>query len=438
MFQFPGSTSFFTTSGPVVGPGSGGESGAPSAFSGMTYGFSQTPISNTPSILPGTMMSSGQTMQSTGTTQPPFFFQQVNVPRMALGQQNMAPAVQSQPSAGTLFNLPPSIGNPGSPQGFVTGPQYNLGSPLPGLENAYLAFSTPSMAAGAGMVRGGANLSISSTGGPGTPGVSSSSHNRGTMSNMQSKTSMSGAKGFPGVLRQGIDKTKMKTKMCSFWTQQGHCGWGDECAFAHGEQELANSHKILEASTPNDSAISQHQTSNDSNGPKSQGADGKISTMETSTGSSSQPLALPSGGGTSTNSTSSFSSAVNPFPPAPNPSLASTRNVSTNSSLPHSPVLAGPPPTQLLEGGGRMSTSTPVNGPASLTERSEHPCSTGSGDDIFAEFFSAPLVPERRMERNLESGASSRNIESPFSSISNLVTPSMREEASQGGSSTSG
>lgn len=43
----------------------------------------------------------------------------------------------------------------------------------------------------------------------------------------------------PPPTRQGIDRSKRKTRMCSYWLQNGSCGWGDECAFAHGEGELA-------------------------------------------------------------------------------------------------------------------------------------------------------------------------------------------------------
>ncbi|CCW71145.1 unnamed protein product [Phytomonas sp. Hart1] len=41
--------------------------------------------------------------------------------------------------------------------------------------------------------------------------------------------------------RAGIDKTKMKTKMCIYWEKNGTCAWGDRCAFAHGARDLNNS-----------------------------------------------------------------------------------------------------------------------------------------------------------------------------------------------------
>lgn len=38
--------------------------------------------------------------------------------------------------------------------------------------------------------------------------------------------------------RQGIEKAKIKTKMCIYWEKNGTCAWGDRCAFAHGPEEL--------------------------------------------------------------------------------------------------------------------------------------------------------------------------------------------------------
>lgn len=38
--------------------------------------------------------------------------------------------------------------------------------------------------------------------------------------------------------RQGIDRTKMKSKMCIYWEKNGACAWGERCAFAHGAEEL--------------------------------------------------------------------------------------------------------------------------------------------------------------------------------------------------------
>lgn len=43
--------------------------------------------------------------------------------------------------------------------------------------------------------------------------------------------------GFRGG-RQGIDKSKVKSKMCIYWEKNGTCAWGDRCAFAHGAEDL--------------------------------------------------------------------------------------------------------------------------------------------------------------------------------------------------------
>lgn len=48
-----------------------------------------------------------------------------------------------------------------------------------------------------------------------------------------------GGAGYRGG-RQGIDRTKMKSKMCIYWEKNGNCAWGDRCAFAHGAEELRN------------------------------------------------------------------------------------------------------------------------------------------------------------------------------------------------------
>ena len=35
-------------------------------------------------------------------------------------------------------------------------------------------------------------------------------------------------------------KTKWKTEICHYWEMNGYCKYGDNCAFAHGENELKN------------------------------------------------------------------------------------------------------------------------------------------------------------------------------------------------------
>ena len=35
-------------------------------------------------------------------------------------------------------------------------------------------------------------------------------------------------------------KTKWKTEICHYWEMNGFCKYGDNCAFAHGENELKN------------------------------------------------------------------------------------------------------------------------------------------------------------------------------------------------------
>lgn len=41
--------------------------------------------------------------------------------------------------------------------------------------------------------------------------------------------------------RSGIDRAKVKTKMCIYWEKNGSCAWGDRCAFAHGPQDFDSS-----------------------------------------------------------------------------------------------------------------------------------------------------------------------------------------------------
>ncbi|KEG12849.1 zinc finger protein 2 [Trypanosoma grayi] len=42
-----------------------------------------------------------------------------------------------------------------------------------------------------------------------------------------------------GRVRRGIDRTKLKTKMCMNIQNGGKCTWGDYCAFAHNSEELS-------------------------------------------------------------------------------------------------------------------------------------------------------------------------------------------------------
>ena len=42
---------------------------------------------------------------------------------------------------------------------------------------------------------------------------------------------------IPNAVPRVIDPTKRKTKLCINFAN-GNCGWGDKCAFAHGEAEL--------------------------------------------------------------------------------------------------------------------------------------------------------------------------------------------------------
>eukprot|EP00796_Vickermania_ingenoplastis_P013262 gene13262-9105_t len=39
--------------------------------------------------------------------------------------------------------------------------------------------------------------------------------------------------------RRGIDRSKMKTKMCMNIESGGECSWGENCAFAHSSEELS-------------------------------------------------------------------------------------------------------------------------------------------------------------------------------------------------------
>ncbi|CBH18557.1 zinc finger protein 2 [Trypanosoma equiperdum] len=43
----------------------------------------------------------------------------------------------------------------------------------------------------------------------------------------------------PSRSRRGIDRSKMKTKMCMNIQNGGKCTWGNACAFAHSSEELA-------------------------------------------------------------------------------------------------------------------------------------------------------------------------------------------------------
>ncbi|EAN81267.1 putative zinc finger protein 2 [Trypanosoma cruzi] len=43
---------------------------------------------------------------------------------------------------------------------------------------------------------------------------------------------------YRGRVRRGIDRTKLKTKMCMNIQRGGVCNWGDNCAFAHNSEEL--------------------------------------------------------------------------------------------------------------------------------------------------------------------------------------------------------
>ncbi|RNF04799.1 zinc finger protein 2 [Trypanosoma rangeli] len=43
---------------------------------------------------------------------------------------------------------------------------------------------------------------------------------------------------YRGRVRRGIDRTKLKTKMCMNIQRGGVCNWGDNCAFAHSSEEL--------------------------------------------------------------------------------------------------------------------------------------------------------------------------------------------------------
>lgn len=40
--------------------------------------------------------------------------------------------------------------------------------------------------------------------------------------------------------RRGIDRSKLKTKMCMNIENGGKCSWGENCAFAHSSEELSS------------------------------------------------------------------------------------------------------------------------------------------------------------------------------------------------------
>lgn len=42
-----------------------------------------------------------------------------------------------------------------------------------------------------------------------------------------------------GRVRRGIDRSKLKTKMCMNIQNGGQCTWGEHCAFAHSSEELS-------------------------------------------------------------------------------------------------------------------------------------------------------------------------------------------------------
>ena len=44
-----------------------------------------------------------------------------------------------------------------------------------------------------------------------------------------------------GIGKQGKGVTQFKTMICRFW-QQGICNRGQQCTFAHGQQELTTTH----------------------------------------------------------------------------------------------------------------------------------------------------------------------------------------------------
>ncbi|KAH8603341.1 WW domain [Trypanosoma vivax] len=50
---------------------------------------------------------------------------------------------------------------------------------------------------------------------------------------------MNSAASYRGRARRGIDRTKLKTKMCMNIQNGGKCTWGENCAFAHNSSELA-------------------------------------------------------------------------------------------------------------------------------------------------------------------------------------------------------
>ncbi|CCW70660.1 unnamed protein product [Phytomonas sp. Hart1] len=46
--------------------------------------------------------------------------------------------------------------------------------------------------------------------------------------------------GFRGSRpHRGIDRSKLKTKMCMNIESGGNCSWGENCAFAHSSEELS-------------------------------------------------------------------------------------------------------------------------------------------------------------------------------------------------------
>lgn len=135
------------------------------------------------------------------------------------------------------------------------------------------------------------------------------------------------------VGRFGLDKSKRKTKICHHWMSYGQCGWGDECAFAHGELELyGNSGSIVSMTADNSSETSNHQNPLHSGFSHCQPMAPEGSPATKSNCSSSHDTSLNSAAGTTTGSRASFS-GLQASPLVPNPSPVTTSRHSPSSSV---------------------------------------------------------------------------------------------------------
>lgn len=167
----------------------------------------------------------------------------------------------------------------------------------------------------------------------GNAAVATAQRHRGSLGSPSSSPSSPGLVPSGTLVRQGIDKRKRKTKMCQHWLSQGHCGWGEECAFAHGQEELnVSSDSFVPMTTNNSCVTSNPQYLLHSAFSHSQPLGPKASSTTNSNCSSSPHMALNSTAGTTTGSTASFS-GIQAFPHAPNPSPVTTNANSSSSSV---------------------------------------------------------------------------------------------------------